>query len=111
MTLEGPYSNLRRFIREIETGNDFVIISSIELQPSDKQGTAANTADQASPQNGQLDQDGFGGIPMQRQPMQNPNQPRRQSGRMLGQIVSLRMEMAAYYKRPVIMTPANIPAQ
>ena len=37
MTVEGSYQNLRRFIREIETGNEFVIISSIELEPSDSE--------------------------------------------------------------------------
>ena len=104
MTLEGSYSNLRQFISQIETGNDFVIISSIELQPSDKQGTASSSAEQAAPQAGEFDM----GLP-QRQP--NQSQPRRQSGRTLGQIVSLRMEMAAYYKRPMMEAPANVPAQ
>ena len=31
MTVEGPYQNLRRFIRDIETGNEFVVISAVEL--------------------------------------------------------------------------------
>lgn len=110
MTLEGSYANLRRFISQIETGNDFVIISSVELQPSDKQGNASNSPEQAAQQNLQLDQDGFGGIPVQRQ-VQDLNQPRRQTGRTLGQVVSLRLEMAAYYKRPLVESPANIPAQ
>ncbi len=35
MTVEGSYQNLRRFIREIETGNEFVVVSSVELAPSD----------------------------------------------------------------------------
>ena len=29
-TLEGPYQNLRRFIKDIETGNEFVVVSSVE---------------------------------------------------------------------------------
>jgi hypothetical protein len=41
MTVEGSYQNLRRFIREVETGNEFVIISSVELAPSESSGTAA----------------------------------------------------------------------
>lgn len=109
MTLEGSYANLRQFISQIETGNDFVIISSVELQPSDKQGNASNAPDSSEPQAGQFDQDPMRGIPTR--PMQNPNQPRRQSGRTLGQIVSLRLEMAAYYKRPMMEAPANVPAQ
>ncbi|HVE57873.1 MAG TPA: hypothetical protein VNB22_13660, partial [Pyrinomonadaceae bacterium] len=35
MTLDGSYQNLRRFIREIETSNQFVVISSIQLEPSE----------------------------------------------------------------------------
>ena len=35
MTVEGPYQNLRRFIREIETGREFVVVSAVELAPSD----------------------------------------------------------------------------
>lgn len=86
MTLEGPYANLRRFIRDIETGNDFVIISSIELEPSDSQ----SNSDQPAAQNTQEDMQGF------------PRQPavRRPQGRTLGSVVSLRMEMAAYFRRP-----------
>ena len=106
MTLEGPYANLRQFISEIETGNDFVIISSIELQPSDKQNTASNATDQSEPRAGEFDS----GV-TRRPSVLDQNQPRRQTGRTLGQIVSLRMEMAAYYKRPMVEAPANVPAQ
>jgi len=89
MTLEGPYSNLRRFIREIETGNDFVIISAIELVPSDSQADAARPEETS--QADAVDQGGF--------PGGNRGQVRRPSGRTLGQVVSLRMEMAAYFRR------------
>ena len=40
MTVEGPYQNLRRFIREIEMNKQFVIINSVELERS----TEANNA-------------------------------------------------------------------
>ena len=89
MTLEGPYSNLRRFIREIETGNDFVIISAIELVPSDSQPNEARPE-----QTSQTDTFAQGGFPGGSQ-----GQVRRPSGRTLGQVVSLRMEMAAYFRR------------
>ncbi len=89
MTLEGPYSNLRRFIREIETGNDFVIISAIELVPSDSQPETARPE-----QTAQSDEFGPGGFPGGSQ-----GQVRRTTGRTLGQVVSLRMEMAAYFRR------------
>lgn len=84
MTLEGPYANLRRFIRDIETGNDFVIISAIDLEPSDSQ----SNSDQPAAQNTE-DQD-FPGRPPVRRPQ----------GRTIGSVVSLRMEMAAYFRRP-----------
>ncbi len=37
MTVEGTYGNLRKFIRELEAGNQFTIIASIELEPSSSQ--------------------------------------------------------------------------
>jgi hypothetical protein len=46
MTLEGSYQNLRRFIREIETGSEFVIISSVELEPTE---TKKKEADPSQP--------------------------------------------------------------
>lgn len=105
MTLEGPYRNLRRFIRDIETGNDFVIVSSVELEPSDSQ--ARPVQDTVEPQQPVQQmpnpavgfQRGFqsqqpvpyGGAPAQ--------QPSRNKGRMHGEVVSLRLEMAAYFRR------------
>jgi hypothetical protein len=32
VTIEGPYANLRRFIQDIETNRQFVIINSVELE-------------------------------------------------------------------------------
>jgi len=34
VTVEGPYQNLRRFIREMETDKQFIIINSVELERS-----------------------------------------------------------------------------
>jgi Tfp pilus assembly protein PilO len=34
LTVEGPYQNLRRFIREMESSKQFVIINSVELERS-----------------------------------------------------------------------------
>jgi hypothetical protein len=111
MTLEGPYSNLRRFIREIETGNEFIIISAIELAPSETevkkpaeqtaQGPGAMSAPQMGmPQNPNFPRggnpSGFGNPNVQSQQLQ----PRRPQGKMHGELVSLRIEMAAYFRRP-----------
>ncbi len=98
MTVEGPYQNLRRFIRDIETGNEFVVISSVELAPSEgtsETGTAS-TAQAEAP--GQMQIDPRTGFPMQQQPQQQV-QPQTQRGRTYGERVALRLEMAAYFRR------------
>jgi General secretion pathway protein M. len=94
MTVEGSYQNIRRFLREIETGNDFVLVSSVELEPSDSQRETPNR--QAAQPAGSADQfnQGF---------QQQPAQPRRPQGRTVGEVVSLRLEMAAYFRRQNLM--------
>ena len=117
MTLEGSYQDLRRFIRDIETGNEFIIVSSIQLEPSDSQSSESRR--QAPQQDPSLSQGGIpqggisqGGIPRggippmgeypmpgRQQQQQSANQPMQRKGRTLGEVVSLRMEMAAYFRR------------
>lgn len=100
MTLEGPYHNLRRFIREIETSGDFIVISSVELEPTEaKQKRADET-----PQQPQQQPQTFGANPFGRpgdmrfqQPAQQ--QPAKPQGKTHGETVSLRLEMAAYFRR------------
>jgi hypothetical protein len=102
-TLEGSYQNLRRFIREIETGNDFVIISAVELEPSD----SARPANQAAPGTEVQDPNDLASVDVrtgQLQPVgaaQQQQQPqyRRPSGKTRGETVSLRLEMAANFRR------------
>jgi len=111
MTVEGSYQNLRRFIQAIETGNEFVIISSIELEPTETKQKkndesqpaqnvpptmsgnpyAANTVRSFDPRN----------PAMSRGPV-SPVQPTVQipQGKTHGETVSLRLEMAAYFRRP-----------
>jgi Tfp pilus assembly protein PilO len=36
MTLRGNYENIRRFIHQVETGTDFIVIDSISLQQGDE---------------------------------------------------------------------------
>jgi len=103
-TLEGSYQNLRRFIREIETGREFIIVSAVELAPSDtenkKEGTdrSAPTVAQANPT--AINQSPRGFPAGFNQPVTQPQTPARQKGKMHGEIVSLRIEMAAYFRRP-----------
>jgi Tfp pilus assembly protein PilO len=44
MTLRGNYENIRRFIHQIETGTDFIVIDSISLQQGDEAGTSLTLA-------------------------------------------------------------------
>ena len=100
MTLEGSYQNLRRFIREIETGNEFVIVSSVELAPSDSEQkkTVDNSRPPAATQPGGAGFDPTGANPGFVQPSA-PAQVARPKGKTQGEVVSLRLEMAAYFRR------------
>jgi Tfp pilus assembly protein PilO len=40
VTVEGPYQNLRRFVRDLETTKQFVIINAVELERSTESNTA-----------------------------------------------------------------------
>ena len=140
MTVEGSYHNLRRFIREIETGNDFIVVSAVELAPSDTerktenpQNQAANPAAAANPGNGfpgysgpnsnpafSRGSGGFpqsgpsrSGFPQSSFPQvvtQYPQsqQIRRPEGKTHGEYVSLRLEMAAYFRRAGTLPPTTL---
>ncbi|MFN2498629.1 MAG: GspMb/PilO family protein [Pyrinomonadaceae bacterium] len=41
VTVEGPYQNLRRFVRDIETSKQFVIINTVELERATESSIAA----------------------------------------------------------------------
>ncbi|MEQ1644885.1 MAG: hypothetical protein ABL959_15660 [Pyrinomonadaceae bacterium] len=113
-TVEGSYQSLRRFIREIETGREFIIVSAVELAPSEGETEKTSQPQVAGNQSG-IPTDDYGAADPTRAgqnkgmpPGFNPNQvqlsqqqPReRAKGKMHGDIVSLRIEMAAYFRRP-----------
>lgn len=94
VTLEGSYQNLRRFIRDIETGSEFVVISAIELEPSNNSDKNAN---EPGPAEASAVSQGFPGV-------NGPGDPsgasrRTDRGVQHGNIVTLRLEMAAYFRR------------
>lgn len=103
-TVEGSYQNLRRFIREIETGNDFVIVSAIELAPSENEGSREQRQNQLAttqPANpATMQPGGFPAGTNPGPPQQTQNQPQRSRGKMHGETVALQIEMAAYFRRP-----------
>lgn len=86
-TLEGSYQSIRRFIREIETGRDFVVVSAVELAPSESE-----NREKADPSRPPVTTDGNSA----------DSSPRsaKQKGKTHGEIVSLRLELAAYFRRP-----------
>ncbi|HUR97747.1 MAG TPA: hypothetical protein VMZ26_06705 [Pyrinomonadaceae bacterium] len=108
MTVEGSYQNIRRFIREVETGNDFVVVSAVELEPTDGDGGPR----QQNPQNqaGPVIDSAAAFPPGGRS--NNPNGAAtgapisRPKGKSHGEVVSLRLEMAAYFRRPNVVTQA-----
>jgi hypothetical protein len=107
MTVEGTYQNQRRFIRELESTEQFLVISSVELEPNDAEKKDKQNQQQTA-QNGGPDAGSFpnksmtgnpaGFAPAPVDPGQMPGD--RQKGKTHGETVSLRIEMAAYFRRP-----------
>lgn len=119
-TVEGSYQNLRRFIREIETGREFVVISSVELAPSDTENKSEGEAN-AQPDQAAMDQPAGvqnvkGGAAL---PPVNPNARMGQQqdlrsapkGKTRGEVVALRIEMAAYFRRPGFVPMSAAPTE
>jgi hypothetical protein len=104
MTVEGSYQNLRRFIRDIETGGDFLVLTAVELEPSD---TQQKTNAQGQPTG---DATGTGGNQVGDPDAQVGQTQQGRKGKMHGEVVSLRLEIAAYFRRPNAM-PAVAPEQ
>jgi Tfp pilus assembly protein PilO len=122
MTVEGSYHNLRRFIREIETSKQFVVISAVELEPTEtKEQNQQNAPQQAALPNQPMMQNQpvmTQGYPNQRvnpnqfdrpgmiqQPQQQTAAPVQPRGKTHGETVSLRLELAAYFRRPNVSLP------
>lgn len=108
-TLEGSYQNLRRFIREIETGREFIVVSAVELAPSDTERPKTDAPQTSgAPNQGNPTNPNFGGQPNRGFPagfnqpsfQSQPQQRSQPQGKMRGEFVSLRIEMAAYFRRP-----------
>jgi hypothetical protein len=114
MTVEGSYQNIRRFIRAVETGNDFVVVSAVELEPSDAEGQSKqqqNIQNQAGPvidSGAAFPPGGFSN---------NPNgttsaaPSARTKGKTHGEVVSLRLEMAAYFRRQNVVSQGPAPTE
>jgi Tfp pilus assembly protein PilO len=89
LTVEGTYANLRRFIRDIEADRQFVVIDAVELEGvTDTNAPAPSSSTAAVPQ-APLAAEGQPIAP----PAAAPSTPSR------GALVSLRLDMAAYFRR------------
>ena len=87
LTVEGTYPNLRRFIRDIEADNQFVVINTVELEgvtDSNAGSPVAAARMPASP---------IGPEGPLAPPAVQTTAPSR------GALVSLRLDMAAYFRR------------
>ncbi|MEO7674637.1 MAG: hypothetical protein ABIU09_11240 [Pyrinomonadaceae bacterium] len=110
-TVEGPYVNLRRFIRELETGREFVVVSAVELEPSD---TEQKDVRQNRPTQAGLPADPTAGYSMSNTagafpPEAKTTLPSSNRGKTHGSTVRLRLEMAAYFRRPNAVMPEAFP--
>jgi hypothetical protein len=113
MTVEGSYQNIRRFIREIETGSDFVVVSAVELEPSDTEGSTDKQPGDPSQPGAASDPNSGLPIGLSGKPIQNAGTQTspRNKGKTHGEVVSLRLEMAAYFRRPNVMPQMPAPTE
>ena len=122
MTLEGSYQNLRRFIREIETGREFIVVSAVELAPSDSEKrsgqnasdpsrqpatSAPNPINPANPIPGMVDPRSIPGFVQPVAPQGQSRASAKQQGKTHGETVSLHIELAAYFRRAIAATVAQ----
>ena len=87
VTVEGPYQNVRHFVRDIETSRQFLIINAVELESLTQSG-----ASQELPTARTAPAPGRPGRPAP------PVVAAPAGGR--GTLVSLRLDMATYFQRP-----------
>ncbi|MET0752269.1 MAG: hypothetical protein ABWZ66_02800 [Pyrinomonadaceae bacterium] len=110
-TLEGSYQNLRRFVREVESSNEFIVITAVELEAAEKEQKdntnqapiAQNQPVQQTMQNpigGKMDQNIYQKPPQAMPMAQTQTTVNKPRGKTSGEIVALRIEMAAYFRRP-----------
>ena len=85
VTVEGPYQNVRHFIRDIERSNQFLIINAIELERVTQSGAMTDQAIVTQPVTGRP----------------GAGSPKPLAG---GTLVSLRIDLATYFQRAG-MTP------
>ena len=90
VTVEGPYQNVRHFVRDIETSRQFLIINAVELESVTQTGASQ---DQPAARTAPVPPRGGGRVT-------EPTNTPVAGGR--GTLVSLRLDMATYFQRPEV---------
>lgn len=88
VTVEGPYQNVRHFVRDLETSRQFLIINAVELESLTQTGTSQDLLSGTAP--GRMTAPSGRSAPPAVAPMA--------VGR--GTLVSLRLDLATYFQRP-----------
>src|SRR5437667_12646314 len=81
VTVEGPYQNVRHFVRDIETSRQFLIINAVELERVTQSGSIEE-------------------LPTVQPSRTTTGATRPASGGGKTALVSLRLDMATYFQRP-----------
>ena len=108
VTVEGTYQNLRRFIREVETSGQFMMVTNVEFEPAEankRDNETANAQTQTPTVTGVKVNENFPNSSVVNPTLptttvQTATRPQAPRGRTIGEKVSLRLELAAYYRRP-----------
>ena len=86
VTVEGPYQNVRHFVRDIETSREFLIINAVELEGVTQSGATQDLSVTRNPLSASR---GSAAAP-----------PVTQTPGTRSTLVSLRLDMATYFRRP-----------
>jgi hypothetical protein len=93
VTVEGPYQNVRHFVRDIEASRQFLVINGVELEGASQSAALQNSLAMPAPAVGLRP---AASPPRGARPLPvSPQAPPRP-----GTYVSLRLDMATYFRRP-----------
>lgn len=88
VTVEGPYQNVRHFVRDIETSRQFLIVNAVELERVTQSGADQSAAVESTIRG-------------------TPSTATRPLAGGRGTLVSLRMDMATYFQRSESAAPVQ----
>ena len=89
VTVEGPYQSVRRFVRDLEISRQFLVINSVELEGVTQSGAIENLP---TPASSVASRPSIGAA-------RAPGPPVSQPPARGGTLVSLRLDMATYFRR------------